>query len=197
MLQLLLVCPEEHRVLLLAFSKAASLWLLYNKQHLHHLVFLTNSVISRRSIWWTFQIVTRAVSSHLKPAINSIVSQATLLSGESLMAPQKWRNTFIGLLKTSQHQGASLDQARNVGRIFFPRNLLSMAVPERTPKKPEYLIALASKLLNGVRWDSVPFTFLMEFWSRDFWWMCFFLKFGITPVTYWFSAIYKGYDFHL
>ena len=65
------------------------------------------------------------------------------------------------------------------------------------PEKPEYLIALASKLLNGVRWDSVPFTFLMEFWSRDFWWMCFFLKFGITPVTYWFSAIYKGYDFHL
>ena len=33
--------------------------------------------------------------------------------------------------------------------LFFPRNLLSMAVPERTPKNPEYLIALASKLLNG------------------------------------------------
>lgn len=84
-----------------------AMWLLYNKQHLHHLVFLTNSVISKRSIW-TLQIVTRAVSSHLKPAINSIVSQATLLSGESLMAPQKWRNTFIGLLKTSQHQGSIL-----------------------------------------------------------------------------------------
>ena len=43
-------------------------------------------------------------------------------------------------------------------------------VPEQTPKKPEYLIALQQQpTWSGVRWDSVPWKMLMEYWlvNRD------------------------------
>ena len=64
-------------------------------------------------------------------------------------------------------------------------------------KKPEYLLALASKLLNGVGWDSGPIHFFDGILEPRFLVDVFFLTFGITPVPYWFLAIYRGYDFHL
>ena len=52
--------------------------------------------------------------------------------------------------------------------FFIPRNLQFWTHGLRTPKKPEYLIALATSFF-GVRWDSVPFNF---WWiHRCFFWM--------------------------
>ena len=119
------------------------------------------------------------------------------VSREHLLRMLRCKKLINTRNKTSQHQEASLDQARNVGRIFFFQEISCPGPFLNGPrKKPEYLLALASKLLNGVGWDSGPIHFFDGILEPRFLVDVFFLTFGITPVPYWFLAIYRGYDFH-